>query len=251
MMSSRKLRLILVALACGVLFALAAPVYVLFFSRHPGHDWMVYYSAARAYLDGNLPLAFDGDRLTAHMNLVFANWLSEPLTFHPWIYPPPFLLVLIPFGLLPFGTAYVLFLLITFICLLLALWQTVQFGWQRCLLVFAVLLSAPTAFTIGNGQNAFLSAALFVGGFGLLARYPTCAGALLGLLTYKPQLFLLVPVALVAARQWRALGGAALAAAGLALVSVAVLGIEPWRIWVEWIVNPPPDAYQKWLIWGR
>ena len=251
MTGSTRLRLLAVAVACGMLFALAAPVYVLFFSRHPGHDWMVYYSAARAYLDGNLRLAFDGDALTAHMNAAFAGWLSEPLTFHPWIYPPPFLMLLIPFGLLPFGAGYAVFLIATFAGLVLALWHVVRDDYRRWLVLAAVLLSAPTAFTIGNGQNGFLSTALLVGGFGLLTRSPIIAGALLGLLTYKPQLWLMVPVALIAARQWRALGTAAIVGGGTALISLVVLGIEPWQAWIEWIVNPPPDAYQQWLKWGR
>jgi alpha-1,2-mannosyltransferase len=243
--------LCLTAAACAALFALAAPVYVIFFLRHPLNDWIVYYSASRAYLEDHLTLIFDGDALTAHMNAEFGRWLPEPLTFHPWIYPPPFLVVLIPFGLLPFGAGYAVFLMATFACLLLTLWHTAGEGYRRCLLVLSVLFSAPTAFTIGDGQNAFLSTALLVGGFSLLARYPILAGAFFGLLTYKPQLWLMVPVALVAARQWRALGSATVVATGMALVSVAVLGTEPWRIWIEWTVNPPPEAYQQWLEWGR
>jgi alpha-1,2-mannosyltransferase len=160
-------------------------------------------------------------------------------------------MLLIPFGALPFGAGYALFLIATFACLLLTLWHTAGQGYRRWLVVFSVLLSAPTAFTIGNGQNAFLSTALLVGGFGLLARYPIGAGVLLGLLTYKPQLWLMVPVALVAAQQWRALGSAAVSATGTALASVAVFGIEPWRAWLEWVINPPSETYLKWLIWGR
>src|SRR5690348_5962495 len=68
----------------------------------PGTDWMVFFSAARAYLAGNLPLIFDGHRFTAHQNETFAYWLSAPLPFHPWLYPPHYLLLVLPFCLLPF-----------------------------------------------------------------------------------------------------------------------------------------------------
>src|SRR6266851_645414 len=77
------------------------------------------------------------------------------------------------------------------------------------------------------------------------------AGVLLGLLAYKPQLWLLVPVALVAARQWRALAWAIGAAGTMALASLAVFGIEPWRAWVGWFIYTPPEIYQTWLKWGR
>jgi hypothetical protein len=105
--SSRR-RLIAIALVCGIFGLFSAAVCVVNFPRHPavGQDWMVFYTAARAYLDGNLPLLYDADRLTAHMEVAFADWLAEPLGFHPWVYPPPFLLLLIPFGTLSFGLSY-------------------------------------------------------------------------------------------------------------------------------------------------
>lgn len=47
-------------------------------------------------------------------------------------------------------------------------------------------------------QNGFLSAGLFGGALVLLERRPVLAGALFGLLTYKPHLGLLVPIVLIA-----------------------------------------------------
>ncbi|HEY2132321.1 MAG TPA: hypothetical protein VGH36_04995 [Acetobacteraceae bacterium] len=68
-----------------------------------GTAWMVFHAAARAWFDGDLGLIFDAGRLTARLNAVFADRLSSPLPFHPWLYPPSYLLLLLPFGLLPFG----------------------------------------------------------------------------------------------------------------------------------------------------
>jgi hypothetical protein len=82
--------------------------------------------------------------------------------------------------------------------------------------------------TAGSGQNGFFSAACFGGGALLLDRFPFCAGLCLGLLTCKPHLAVLVPVALLAARRWRALAGAATAALGLVALSCLVLGTEIW-----------------------
>jgi hypothetical protein len=42
-----------------------------------------------------------------------------------------------------------------------------------------------------------------------------------------------------------------LTAACVASASVAVFGIEPWRVWAEWMLNPPAEAYQNWVRWGR
>jgi hypothetical protein len=54
------------------------------------------------------------------------------------------------------------------------------------------------------------------------------AGVLIGCLTYKPQFGVLFPVALVAARQWRAIASAAITVALLASASLAAFGFEAW-----------------------
>jgi hypothetical protein len=63
----------------------------------PGSDWIVFHGAVQAFLDDNLALIADGERFTAFLNERYGWWLSSPLPFHPWLYPPTFLLVLLPF----------------------------------------------------------------------------------------------------------------------------------------------------------
>jgi alpha-1,2-mannosyltransferase len=251
MRPAARLRVGVAGLACGLYGLFAATVYVKYFSAHFAQDWMVYYGAARAYLDGNLLLVLDGERFTAYLNQAFAQRLPQTLSFHPWLYPPPFLLLLIPFALLPFEAACALFLLATFVLLLLVLWRITGPGFRPWLHGLSLLLAPASGFTIGSGQNGFLTAALLVGGFGFLPRQPRLAGVLLGLLTYKPQFWLLVPIALAAGRQWRVLTTAVITASLMALVSLAVLGIEPWRVWIEWMIHPPAAAYREWVVAGR
>src|ERR1700760_1111328 len=49
-----------------------------------GTDWMVFYGAVRAALDGHVALIFDGDRFTDFLNGTFGSWLSQPLAYRPW-----------------------------------------------------------------------------------------------------------------------------------------------------------------------
>ncbi|WP_283805366.1 glycosyltransferase family 87 protein [Nitrobacter hamburgensis] len=49
-----------------------------------------------------------------------------------------------------------------------------------------------------------------------------------GLLAYKPQFGLVIPVALLAAGQWRSIGAAALTVAALALGTAALFGLDIW-----------------------
>ena len=66
------------------------------------------------------------------------------------------------------------------------------------------------------------------------------AGFLLGLVSYKPHLFALVPVALIAARRWQALLAALITAAALALASFLLLGPGVWAGLLE-KSGPPAD----------
>ena len=78
------------------------------------------------------------------------------------------------------------------------------------------------------GQNGFLSTIFLGGGLLLIDTQPFWGGALLGLMSYKPQLGVLIPVALVAGRRWQVLWEATVAAAGLALASLLVFGSSAW-----------------------
>lgn len=235
---------------CSLLAMMGWVVPAIIASYAPAQDFMVFYTAARASIEGHLPLLFDGNAFTAQLNERFGDWLAMPLSIHPWVYPPLFLLMVIPIGYLPFLTACGGFLLVTFIFLNCALRFYIPPGYQRWLCAGSLLLSPATAFTVAVGQNSFLTAALLVGGFGLMRRLPWLAGAMLGVLTCKPQLWVLIPVALFAAREWKVLAGAIASASLLTLVSLAVFGIEPWRQWLTLMLGSSPQ-YQQWLPLGR
>ena len=80
-----------------------------------------------------------------------------------------------------------------------------------------------------TGQNGFLTSALFIGGTALLETRPFVAGAILGALVIKPQLALLLPFALLAGREWRAIAGAAVSSLGLLAGALLVFGAAAYR----------------------
>ena len=234
---------------CAVSGICAWVFYLWAFHRDPGQDWMVFYTAARAYFDGNLPLIFDGEQLTAALNARFADWLGLTLNLHPWVYPPTFLLLFLPFAALPAVASFAVFQLAGFTAAIAAVrgWATGVAA--RRLMVVSLVLCPAVPFNVMTGQNGFYSLALLLGGFGLLGRAPLFGGALLGILTFKPQLWLMVPVALLAMRQWRALFAAGAAALLVALASVPVFGVEIWRQWIALMTGG--SQFQEWLAAGR
>ena len=239
-----------VSILCGCLGLVGWALYLAAFSREPSQDWMVFHRAARAALDRDFALLLDGDRFTAALNQEFADLLSHPLPLHPWVYPPSFLLLILPFGILPFGAAQALFLALGFAALLAATNLFARDGVRRALYLGSMLLCPATAITVCLGQNAFLAAALLIGGLGIERRRPVLGGILLGLLTFKPQLWIMVPVALVALGRWRTLAATFGSALGLAAASVCAFGFEPWREWLV-LMSGGNVLYSEWLVAGR
>jgi hypothetical protein len=152
----------------------------------------------------------------------------DPGASYPFAYPPSFLLLLWPLGQLPGAVACALIVLVS---LPLYLWATLGRNWWSPALI-AAMAAPTTAIAIVSGQTGFLAAALLAGGLRLAAPNPVVAGVLLGLLTYKPQFGLLVPVALVAVRLWRTLAVAGLTAILLVLLTSILFGAAVWPGWV-------------------
>jgi CheY-like chemotaxis protein len=105
--------------------------------------------------------------------------------------------------------------------------------------------SKPKLWSRWAGGKVLLS------GFRLLERSPVLGGSLLGVLTIKPQFWLMTPVALIAGGEWRALLSAGITALALLVASAAVFGLDTWQSWFLTAVIPPSDVYQSWLEWGR
>lgn len=220
-----------------------------------GTDWMVFYGAIRSVLDGNAAMIFDGERFTNFLNTAFAGWLSSPLDFRPWAYPPSFLLMLLPFASLGFFGSFVAFQLATGALLANVLRTRAEPGLRSNALLAAVLICPASAINVIDGQAVFLVAALIVGGFGLLDRRPMLGGLVLGLLTFKPQFCILVPIALVAAGQWRALLASGASALAMMIASGLVFGFDLWLKWfpviIENLVSPNPKWIELGRMWGH
>ncbi len=110
-------------------------------------------------------------------------------------YPPHALLLFLPLALLPYTASAVAWLAATASAYALAL-RALLPGWAAVL----PFLAFPAAFlNAWYVQNGFLSAALLGAAAHLLVKRPVLAGICLGCLFYKPQLGLVVPLALAAA----------------------------------------------------
>ncbi len=240
--------------AAALVFLVMGPVgWVLFFvlfHRAPAQDLMVFHTAGRLAAAGDWALLRDGQAFTDLLNRTHADWLGAPLVLHPWVYPPPGLLLATLVGSTNFAVAYAVFMGTSLALLGWCLWLWWEGNPARRLWLLLVLLCPATAFCIGSGQLAFLVGAILLFSIMLLPRQNFAAGCLLGLLFVKPQFGLMVPVALLAGRHWRAIAGAAASVGLLALLSVLAFGLQPWRDWGRLMFSGDP-AFTAWMETGR
>ena len=235
-MKGSRTDLVIAAAFCGTIGLYDALYVILMLSDGPVigpelkvlfPDFLVYWAAARAWLEGKLAIVYDIDAFTAYQNVLFADRFPNVVHFRPFFYPPIWLLMLVPFGLLGVAKAYGAFITGTMALATAAEVRRDPWGW------LVVLMSPAAVWVVLAGQNTFLSVALFYGGLQLLARSPVWAGILLGLLSYKPQIWVLVPLALLAARQWRALASMAATVLVLMLASAASFGPAFWLAFLD------------------
>lgn len=186
-----------------------------------GYDFMAFWGASSLMLQGEPAAAYDVVRIVTAERAGLPALMSP----HPWFYPPMFGLVVLPLALLPYGWSLALWLLATlpgFVLVLRRIAPAPQTVW--------LALAFPgTYVNIIHGQNGFLIATLFGGAMLALERRPVLAGILIGLLSVKPHLGILIPLALICGRQWIAFLAAAMTTIMLALASAGILGVASWE----------------------
>ena len=190
-----------------------------------GRDFINYWSGAQLAAGGNAALAYDIDAFRS-----FQQSLVGPASeFKIYGYPPVAMLLCWPLSGLGFVPA-------------LAVWVTTGAG--LCLLLLSRLVgwriaalsifAAPAVFlNVLSGQNGFFTASILGGGLLLLDRRPISAGCVLGLIAYKPQMGVLLPVALAFGGYWRAIAATAIMAAFLVGASAALLGVDCWTAFAD------------------
>lgn len=188
--------------------------------RPLGTDYSQVWVAGQFVLEGKPATPFDPVPHAARQRAEF----SETSGFFHWGYPPFFLGLAALFALFPYALS-------------LILWQAASlslylFAMRRLLPLPGIMLVAaayPAVFiNFGHGHNGFLTAGLMALGLVLMRKQPWLAGILLGMVAYKPQFGLLIPVALAAGGYWRAFAGAALCVVAMAGASWLAFGTQTW-----------------------
>ncbi len=197
-------------------------------------DFVNVWAAGRLTLADHAAAAYDW---TIH-KAAEESALGHPFDgYFSWNYPPPFLFVAAALSLMPYTIAYVVWVFGTFPVYVAAIRAII--GDRVGYLLAAAFPAVLANFFVG--QNGFFSAGLVGGALFFIKRRPLLAGILLGLLTYKPHLGLLFPIALAAGGHWRVFLTAGVVAAAMAAASLAAFGGESWYAFIANIGHASHD----------
>jgi hypothetical protein len=219
-----------VARRAGFLVALQGMVLLFFivgthgwFGRVPANtvDYASFYAAGTLADAGRPEDAYDDAALQTAEERATQPGINHEYFFNP----PPFLLIMAPFARLPYLPSFYLFEILT-------LWAWIVLGTRVAgggSTATLALMAVPSVWwVLAEGQNSFLSAALMAAGMLALPMRPLLAGVSFGVLCYKPHLGLMVPVALLFGRQWRAMAGAAFSVIVVVAVTLTVYRCATW-----------------------
>lgn len=184
-------------------------------------DFRVFWAAGQLAVAGDPLAVHDQARLAA----AHATHVDE---YMPWLYPPGFLVLVTPFGLLSFAWAYLVWTLLSLGLVAVALKPFVS-GIRPLWMLVAL---APASYAaILSGQTSLLwMAGLLAALAALRDGRMVLAGVFIGCLTLKPQLGVMIPFALLAMGAWRTILSAGLTTAAVQILPTLYYGVEYWRL---------------------
>ena len=178
-------------------------------------------------------LAGHGDPYDAAAHIAAQRaYFASATGYTAFFYPPSFLPLCWPLGWLRYFPALAGWLVVTgamYVAAVRVWWRDVP---TRLPLWLPLVAFPAMPIVVTHGQTSWLQAALLGTGVLMVRRQPMLAGLCLGLATVKPQFGLLVPLALLASREWKVfvLAGAT----ALALAGLSALAFGP-ELWAEWL----------------
>jgi hypothetical protein len=224
--AQRRLR----ALLAGIFLPFAAwtllPLLADVWWQPRANDFRLYYKAAQ------LGVRYGWSHL---YDLSLQSAMLKDLFFQPYLNPPAMAWLVLPLAYLPLFTARVIWTGLLLVALVAAWWLLRPAGERpRVFWLLGFLALFPASFSLGIGQpHALLLLAVALAVRLRERGHPGWAGAVLAAFWLKPQLAFLLPVALLAARQWRMLFGLGVAGGLLGVAQLVALGPSGIQQWLQ------------------
>jgi hypothetical protein len=210
-----------------------------------GADFIQLWAASSLALQGHPASVYNPDALkmaeTAFLGGSFKGYMACHLA-------PSFLLTILPISFIPYLIALFIWLAIPLCGLMVIVSKIAPYP-----ITLRLALAFPAIpLNLFYGQSGFLITFLMGAGLLLLDSSPIIGGILFGIiLNYKPHLGLLIFVALLAGRHWKACGAIILTTLSLIIVSMWVFGIDTWIAFFKNISYVSSILKNDSIIWDR
>jgi hypothetical protein len=203
-------------------------------------DFRAFYAAARLGMNQGWAAIYGRDRLEP---VIQALWPGSP--YVAFLNPPPLAWVFVPVTWLAPTTAFFTWAAIDLALLAGCALACAPARWApRLAAVLSVLGFLPTYSVVTYGTVAPLMLAILAGCWALLRQdRQVAAGLLLSLLVLKPQVALLVPLALLATGRLRCFAAWVLATGLLAGISLLAIGQAGGQAWLQGLRDISLDPF--------
>ena len=198
-------------------------------------DFLPFYVSAQLIAQGRASELYSEQITAAEMQRIVGHSLAVRL---PNLYGPQVGLFFVPFAWLPFQTAawiWVAVCLALFFACVLLVWRCCPALRSYSRLVAIAAIAFPPLFHFFvRGQISVLLLACFTAAFlALHAQHDWLAGMALGLLIFKPQFLLAIPLVLLLSGAWRVFCGLVLSAAAQLVVIELYFGSVVMRTYLD------------------
>jgi len=186
-----------------------------------GRDFLNFWMYGRAAFSDEPGRYYD---LFAYQDAL-AKFLGPGFPGQNWSYPPSVMLLAAPFGLVNYLTALAIWTVLNIVLFV----AVARKHAPDSRMLILVMISPAVTFCLISGQSSLVTAAMLLTIFAWLDKKPIAAGALIGLITIKPQLGFLFPLILIASGRWRVFASAAVTTLALVAITTLLFGIEVWQ----------------------
>lgn len=192
-------------------------------------DFVTYYSSARLIVTGHGASIYNFAAINRTGSQVIYPFRPGLGGIGPFLYTPWLAVLIAPLALMPYTTAYALWVIFNLAVAVFSLAALARFAGlsklTATLFVCLGLSSLPVFAALGQGQVSLIELALLVSVLLALQKEQNiAAGFLLSLVLIKPQYALPVFAVLLLRRRWRACAAFAVSAVLLAAVPLPLLG---------------------------
>lgn len=198
---------------------------VLQYGQYAGVDFLYFYAAAKLVLSGHINDLYTGALISGTNSSVVPELGTESMHPWAWLYPPHYLLMVVPLALLPYYYALALWRVVSLALTGFLLWHS---GKLRGGLFLTTIFNVSLVYSLIFGQNALIFAGIAGTGIYLLEKRQLLAGLCFAVLSMKPHFAIMIPVALILGKYWKALASTIISTLLLMIITSFTFGWDMW-----------------------